>query len=256
MNNRIWHRNRFTLIELLVVIAIISILASMLLPALRRARETARRASCLNSIKQVSMIAAQYRGDFGGWWPSYFHNPGNPALVSGCYWPYYFWFLGYLKRSDRNTTTNNFDLSIYCPTRNSLFADGKTDAYADYTLVAPTSVGGGGLGGMKTGDLGCRESQIAQPSKLIAYGEGPYWIVRPDAGETLWEDRRDWPSAISSNGSLALSPWTHQMGSNYCYADGHGDFIDSRQITLRTLTDHGPASYDNFRPDFTQYVQP
>ena len=59
-------RRGFTLIELLVVLAIITVLASLLLPALARAKEQARRAKCISNLKQVALAVKEFASDHDG----------------------------------------------------------------------------------------------------------------------------------------------------------------------------------------------
>jgi prepilin-type N-terminal cleavage/methylation domain-containing protein/prepilin-type processing-associated H-X9-DG protein len=74
----------FTLIELLVVIAIIGILAAILLPALSRAREAARRASCANNLKQMGLIFKMYANEWDGRFPPIkIWNCDDPPGMSG-----------------------------------------------------------------------------------------------------------------------------------------------------------------------------
>jgi len=63
-------KNDFTMIELMVVISIIMILASMLLPALRNAKDSARRVACLGSIRQLGTATIAYATDYNGYYPA------------------------------------------------------------------------------------------------------------------------------------------------------------------------------------------
>jgi len=82
-------RKGFTLIELLVVVAIIAILAAMLLPALARAREQARRGVCITNLKQLGLTLNMYAQDWGGWFPYHDHTTADSipnislALLTG-----------------------------------------------------------------------------------------------------------------------------------------------------------------------------
>jgi len=88
-------QKRFTLIELLVVIAIIAILAALLLPALNKARESARSTSCVSNVKQCMFAQNMYANDSKGlmvtntitqWWTSVLYDNGYLPTVKimGC----------------------------------------------------------------------------------------------------------------------------------------------------------------------------
>src|SRR5579862_613035 len=127
-------RSAFTLIELLVVIAIIAILAAILFPVFARARESARRTSCLSNVKETDLACLMYVQDYDETLPTMVRDVStNPVPTID--------FPTLLQPYIKNTQI------FYCPDRN------QTGCYADATLKCqgvgynwgPLQFDGGGL---------------------------------------------------------------------------------------------------------------
>jgi prepilin-type N-terminal cleavage/methylation domain-containing protein len=101
----------FTLVELLVVIAIIGILVALLLPAIQSAREAARRADCVNRLKQMSLACLNYESTVK-------HYPSATSAVPdgvippkyGAYWGYIVQILAYVEQT---TLASNIKMDVF-----------------------------------------------------------------------------------------------------------------------------------------------
>jgi prepilin-type N-terminal cleavage/methylation domain-containing protein len=128
-------KKAFTLIELLVVIAIIAILAALLMPALARARQEARKASCLNQEHQVGLACQMYLNDWRGGWP-------RMQLMGQCIYP----VLDYLSTQEIFSCPGS-------PTVTVVDTAGKTITGTGYFFDAANDSGSTSAGGLKDGGI-------------------------------------------------------------------------------------------------------
>jgi len=256
--NEMKHRNRrvkgFTLIELLVVIAIISILAAILFPVFARARENARRTSCLSNLKQIGIGIMQYTQDYDERYPMnyWWKDPGSsvagvtcPSNMSngpcgkyrvntgsgGTGFGYFVTWMDIIQPYIKSTQV--FD----CPSAthpegfltpsygfNAGFSSTNYANNYDYRSPAPVR---------QSFSL----SQVERPSRvfLIVDSDTQYSINTTPAGI------KSYINAASSNvryGTVRL----HLEGINTMYADGHAKWHSTSSINSNISDNHGSCN--------------
>ncbi len=229
----------FTLIELLVVIAIIAILASILFPVFGRARENARRSSCMSNIKQIGLGFKQYTQDYDEKYPIAIASSDATFDASDQGWaqilqPYIKSTQIFQCPSETNPPVATGGAvpgySDYWANFNIVGNNGVTEASLDSESLTVLNGDGASTGNAALATATDGTSAYVVSGDAVTAANGPLGSVVP----TLYQSGATGGTAIfdsSSGTAVGRGGRRHLEGSNFGFADGHAKWLRPEKIT-------------------------
>jgi prepilin-type N-terminal cleavage/methylation domain-containing protein/prepilin-type processing-associated H-X9-DG protein len=248
-NSALIKRRGFTLIELLVVIAIISILASILFPVFARARENARRSSCLSNLKQQGLALAMYTQDNDEGFPIAIarrdgtdsSNPPPGGVWSNNFWYWQQTLAAYHKNLGSGATSASIFLCPSTPRNDPAWWRGSSGHYGANTSIMPSSSTKDPLkiaaipsvaSTYLIMDFGFYVAHYTQ-AKLPSAGQADYYL--PGYAEARGLSECSIASSATSAQVKDCRNGRHFGGVNVAFVDGHVKWLKSSTVINEAL---------------------